>query len=146
MREQLMLCHAVVCHYVQVLGAKRKTLAGYSSSTVQPHQGFIYGCALIQATPLGTGGHMVLQLGLHQVVNDSSGCYAMQCRLALDLNVVTVHCAALVTVLLCCCVVLCCIGLKAKAARLVGAKCTLLARIDAYGQDPEGQVRVYVCV
>lgn len=31
-------------------------------------------------------------------------------------------------------------GLKAKAARLVGAKCTLLARIDAYGQDPEGQV------
>lgn len=67
---------------VQVLGAKRKTLAGYSSSTVQPHQGFIYGCALIQATPP---------------------------------------------------------GLKAKAARLVGAKCTLLARIDAYGQDPEGQ-------
>lgn len=33
-------------------------------------------------------------------------------------------------------------GLKAKAARLVGAKCTLLARIDAYGQDPEGKVRL----
>lgn len=31
-------------------------------------------------------------------------------------------------------------GLRSKAARLVGAKCTLLARIDAYGQDPEGNV------
>ena len=46
---------------VQVLGAKRKNLAGYSSSTVQPHQGFIYGCALIQATPPGVwvGGGLV---------------------------------------------------------------------------------------
>jgi hypothetical protein len=40
------------------------------------------------------------------------------------------------------CLLLLCmaVGLKAKAARLVGARCTLLARIDAYGQDPEGQV------
>eukprot|EP00878_Enallax_costatus_P019722 GHUV01020815.1.p1 GENE.GHUV01020815.1~~GHUV01020815.1.p1 ORF type:complete len:423 (+),score=111.92 GHUV01020815.1:457-1725(+) len=67
---------------VQVLGAKRKTLAGYSSATVRPHQGFIYGCQLIQQTPP---------------------------------------------------------ALQAKAARLVGAKCTLLARIDAYGQDPSGE-------
>jgi snoRNA binding domain, fibrillarin len=69
---------------VQVLGAKRKTLAGYSSASVQPHQGFIYSCSLIQMTPP---------------------------------------------------------ALRAKAARLVGAKCTLLARVDAYGQDPEGEVR-----
>ena len=27
---------------------------------------------------------------------------------------------------------------RKKAARLVGGKCTLLARIDAYGQDPTG--------
>lgn len=27
---------------------------------------------------------------------------------------------------------------KKKASRLVGGKCTLLARIDAYGQDPTG--------
>lgn len=47
--------HAPVWYMHQVLGAKRKTLAGYSSSTVQPHQGFIYGCALIQGTPQGEG-------------------------------------------------------------------------------------------
>jgi U4/U6 small nuclear ribonucleoprotein PRP31 len=27
-------------------------------------------------------------------------------------------------------------SLRIKAARLVAAKCTLLARVDAYGQDP----------
>ena len=27
---------------------------------------------------------------------------------------------------------------RGKAARVVGAKCTLLARIDAYGTDPSG--------
>jgi RNA processing factor Prp31 len=32
----------------QVLGAKRKTLAGFSSSSVQPHQGFIYSSPVIQ--------------------------------------------------------------------------------------------------
>jgi hypothetical protein len=55
-------CCAVACCAVQVLGAKRKNLAGYSSSTVQPHQGFIYGCALIQATPPGAVYcHIVMQ-------------------------------------------------------------------------------------
>eukprot|EP00884_Botryococcus_braunii_P005496 jgi/Botrbrau1/14948/Bobra.0018s0052.1 len=64
---------------VQVLGAKRKTLAGFSTATAQAHQGFIWGCDIIQETPP---------------------------------------------------------ALRPKAARLVGAKCTLLARIDAYGEDP----------
>lgn len=27
---------------------------------------------------------------------------------------------------------------RGRAARLVGAKCALLARVDAYGQDPSG--------
>ena len=62
---------------VQVLGAKRKSLAGFSSTTAQPHQGFIFASDIIQQTPP---------------------------------------------------------SLRSKAARLVGAKCTLLARIDAYGQ------------
>lgn len=30
-------------------------------------------------------------------------------------------------------------ALRKRAARLVGAKCTLLARVDAYGQDPSGE-------
>ena len=66
---------------VQVLGAKRRNLAGFSSRTTQPHQGFVYQCELIQRTPP---------------------------------------------------------ALRSKAARLVGAKCTLLARMDAHGRDPSG--------
>ncbi|KAJ9526511.1 hypothetical protein QJQ45_017845, partial [Haematococcus lacustris] len=66
---------------VQVLGAKKKVLSGFSTATLQPHQGFIYGCAVLQQTPQA-------------------------------------H--------------------RAKAARLVAAKCTLMARVDAYGQDPSG--------
>lgn len=70
---------------VQVLGAKRKNLAGFSSATAQPHQGFITGCQIMSQTPP---------------------------------------------------------SLRSRAARLLGAKCALLARVDAYGQDPTGQVGV----
>jgi U4/U6 small nuclear ribonucleoprotein PRP31 len=31
-------------------------------------------------------------------------------------------------------------SLRTKAARLAASKCALLARVDAYGQDPSGQV------
>jgi U4/U6 small nuclear ribonucleoprotein PRP31 len=68
----------------QVLGSKRKTLAGYSSANINSHHGFIYGCSLVQTTPP---------------------------------------------------------ALRLKAARLAASKCTLLARVDAYGQDPSGEVR-----
>lgn len=66
---------------VQVLGAKRKTLSGFSSATAALHQGFIYACDIIQNCP------------------DE---------------------------------------FRSRAARLVGAKCTILARVDAYGSDRSG--------
>ena len=66
---------------VQVLGAKRRTLAGMSATAAAPHQGFVYGAALVQGAPPAFRG---------------------------------------------------------KAAKLVAAKCTLMARMDAYGQDPAG--------
>ncbi|CAK0786916.1 hypothetical protein CVIRNUC_010130 [Coccomyxa viridis] len=66
---------------VQVLGAKRKHLSGYSAATQGLHEGFIFGSEIIQGTPP---------------------------------------------------------AYRKKASRLVGGKCTLLARIDAYGQDPTG--------
>jgi len=69
---------------IQVLGAKRKHLAGLSSSSANPHQGFVFQSAVVQSTPP---------------------------------------------------------PLRTKAARLVAAKCALLARVDAYGQDPSGAVR-----
>jgi U4/U6 small nuclear ribonucleoprotein PRP31 len=65
---------------VQLLGAKRKNLSGFSSATVQRHQGYVFGCEIVQNTPP---------------------------------------------------------SLRVKASRLVGAKCTLLARVDAYGQVRE---------
>lgn len=68
---------------VQVLGAKRKNLAGFSKKAAQPHQGYIFMTGLIQQTPP---------------------------------------------------------PLRGKAARLVGAKCTLLARMDAHGKDPSGSL------
>lgn len=34
-----------------VLGAKRRALAGFGSAAAAPHQGFVYGCALVQGTP-----------------------------------------------------------------------------------------------
>lgn len=67
-----------------MLGAKRKHLAGLSSTAAAPHQGFVYASGIVQGTPP---------------------------------------------------------GLRTKAARLVAAKCALLARVDAYGQDPSGAVR-----
>lgn len=74
----VLICDAMCA---QVLGQKRKHLSGFSSATQELHQGFVYGCDVIQNTPP---------------------------------------------------------ALRAKAARMVGGKCTLLARIDAYGQDPSG--------
>ena len=78
----VIVLNAKYLHCLQVLGAKRKTLAGFSTATAQPHQGFIYNSDVIQQTPP---------------------------------------------------------ALRGKASRMVGAKCTLLARMDAYGQDPSGQ-------
>mmetsp|Transcript_16110 Transcript_16110/g.34858 ORF Transcript_16110/g.34858 Transcript_16110/m.34858 type:complete len:493 (-) Transcript_16110:371-1849(-) len=66
---------------VQVLGAKKRSLAGMSSATVQPHQGFIASCPIVLQTPP---------------------------------------------------------ALRTKAVRLIASKCSLLARVDAYGQDPAG--------
>ena len=66
---------------LQVLGAKRKNLAGYSTASVQPHQGFVFQSDIVQQTPP---------------------------------------------------------AFRKKAAKVVGSKCTLLARMDAYGQDPSG--------
>lgn len=70
---------------VQVLGAKKRNLAGFSSAgaAVQPHQGFVFECPIIQQTPP---------------------------------------------------------ALRNKAARLVGSKCALLARFDAFGDDRSGSI------
>jgi U4/U6 small nuclear ribonucleoprotein PRP31 len=66
---------------VQVLGARRRALAGFSTRTARQHQGFIAACELVQRTPP---------------------------------------------------------ALRQRAAKLVGSKCTLLARVDAHGQDASG--------
>ena len=37
---------------MQVLGAKRKTLAGFSTATAALHQGFIYACEIMERCPV----------------------------------------------------------------------------------------------
>ena len=66
-----------------MLGAKKRTLAGFSAAAVQPHQGFVSACEVVQHTPP---------------------------------------------------------ALRPRAVRLVAGKCALLARVDAYAQDPSGSV------
>lgn len=70
---------------VQVLGAKRKHAAGFSSKTVMPHQGYVFESELVQNTPP---------------------------------------------------------GLRNKAAKLVGSKCSLLARVDAHGNHKDGSIGI----
>jgi U4/U6 small nuclear ribonucleoprotein PRP31 len=67
---------------IQVLGAKRKSLAGFSTAAAQPHHGFISNCDLVQGVPP---------------------------------------------------------ALRSQAARIIGGKTALLARIDAANGDPTGQ-------
>ena len=66
-----------------MLGAKKRTLAGFSAAAVQPHQGFVSACEVVQHTPP---------------------------------------------------------ALRPRAVRLVAGKCALLARVDAFAQDPSGSV------
>ena len=68
---------------IQVLGSRKKNLAGFSTTTAQPHAGFLSACALVQGTPP---------------------------------------------------------ALRQRATRLVAGKAALLARVDAYGEDPSGSV------
>jgi U4/U6 small nuclear ribonucleoprotein PRP31 len=73
---------------VLVLGAKRRHLAGLSSTAAQPHQGVVYQSPVVQGAPP---------------------------------------------------------ALRIKTAKLVSAKAALLARVDAYGEDPSGAVSLVVC-
>lgn len=66
-----------------MLGAKKRSLAGFSAAAVQPHQGFVSSCEVVQHTPP---------------------------------------------------------ALRPRAIRLVAGKCALLARVDAYAQDPSGSI------
>ena len=45
------LCLLLHCPSVQVLGAQKRTLAGFSTATILPHTGFIFYSDLVQSTP-----------------------------------------------------------------------------------------------
>ena len=53
----------------QVLGAKRKALAGFSSTTAQPHQGFIFQVRMV----LMSRAHVLVQGAARLVRAASSG-------------------------------------------------------------------------
>ena len=107
---------------MQVLGAKRKHLSGYSAATQGLHEGFIFGSEIIQVSHPCTNscpswhGSQKLQMRRKAALYFTCDCSGY-CVLPLQGTPP---------------------GLRKKASRLVGGKCTLLARIDAYGQDPTG--------
>ena len=104
---------------LQVLGAKRKHLSGYSAATQGLHEGFIFGSEIIQVISLQSARvHMMLHSGcnVHDVI--CAACLASTHSPAATQGTPPAY--------------------RKKASRLVGGKCTLLARIDAYGQDPTG--------
>ena len=49
------------CTCLQVLGAKRKHLSGYSAATQGLHEGFIFGSEIIQVMPLQSGHVCTMQ-------------------------------------------------------------------------------------
>mmetsp|Transcript_28978 Transcript_28978/g.40009 ORF Transcript_28978/g.40009 Transcript_28978/m.40009 type:complete len:490 (+) Transcript_28978:12-1481(+) len=67
---------------VQILGAKKKRLDGFSTATLNPHSGYLFHSEIVSTTPP---------------------------------------------------------GLRTKVVRLLSGKCTLMARMDSYGQDATGQ-------
>eukprot|EP00240_Pyramimonas_obovata_P005008 CAMPEP_0118925824 /NCGR_PEP_ID=MMETSP1169-20130426/3648_1 /TAXON_ID=36882 /ORGANISM="Pyramimonas obovata, Strain CCMP722" /LENGTH=390 /DNA_ID=CAMNT_0006867233 /DNA_START=231 /DNA_END=1400 /DNA_ORIENTATION=+ len=67
---------------VQVLGAKKKRLDGFSTATLNPHTGYVFNTEIVTQTPP---------------------------------------------------------AYRQRAGKLVAAKCTLMARVDSYGQDPTGK-------
>lgn len=107
---------------MKVLGAKRKHLSGYSAATQGLHEGFIFGSEIIQVRHPCTD----FRPSWH-----SSQSWQMRSKAALQF---TIDCSGYTVLPLQGTPP----GLRKKASRLVGGKCTLLARIDAYGQDPTG--------
>lgn len=66
---------------VQVLGAKKKRLDGFATSSANPHAGYLFNTDIVQKTPP---------------------------------------------------------SLRLRATRLIAGKCTLMARVDSFGDDPAG--------
>lgn len=73
---------------IQVLGAKKKNAAGFSSITAQPHQGFIAACDLIQGVPPAlrqqacriVGGKTALLARVDAAAGDPSGTQGAQMK------------------------------------------------------------------
>lgn len=105
---------------LMLLGAQRRTLAGFSSTSLLPHTGYIYHCDVVQSLPPVSARPLLLQLSV-----------LIQVRRSLT------NCVSLCT---------CFKDLRRKAARLVASKCTLAARVDSFHESAVGKVRRVCCV
>ncbi len=94
-----------------MLGARKKTLAGFSSTTAQPHQ----------VQPLKPWSELRLS-GLPHLPTTSSAADVIVRLQGFIYGCVVIQQTPP--------------SLRIRAARLVASKCALLARLDAHGQDP----------
>ena len=105
---------------IQVLGAQKRTLDGFSSTAMLPHTGFIYYSDIVQMTPeVGTD-----TLIAHYHPPSLSPFLSLSLTLSPSLSLSLPPSQ----------------DIRRKAARIVAAKCTLAARVDSFHEYPDGEI------
>ncbi|MGH0177113.1 UNVERIFIED_CONTAM: hypothetical protein FKN15_007276 [Acipenser sinensis] len=99
---------------LMLLGAQRRSLSGFSTTSLLPHTGYIYHSDIVQALP--TTRYLYHRDVLHSL---------LLVRLCLASPVQSLLIVK---------------DLRRKAARLVSAKCTLAARVDSFHESTDGKV------
>lgn len=106
---------------LMLLGAQRKTLSGFSSTSLLPHTGYIYHCDVVQSLP-----PVSINLFAFTYLLFIAFIWSFLFRISY--------------------IFLCFQDLRRKAARLVAAKCTLAARVDSFHESVDGKVSSVIMI
>ncbi|MGH0173939.1 UNVERIFIED_CONTAM: hypothetical protein FKN15_066466 [Acipenser sinensis] len=98
---------------LMLLGAQRRSLSGFSTTSLLPHTGYIYHSDIVQALPT-------------DLRRKAARLVSAKCTLAARVD--SFHESTDGK------------DLRRKAARLVSAKCTLAARVDSFHESTDGKV------
>lgn len=105
---------------LMLLGAQRRTLSGFSSTSLLPHTGFIYHCDVVQSLPPVSKSMHIKTVNEEYLLTPEFLCFCY-------LPAVCFNCLQ---------------DLRRKAARLVAAKCTLASRVDSFHESSDGKVMI----